>query len=99
MVSVVLPTRKKRLGREFDHSPPSRAEVKYEWSHTSTCRNGVHSNNVAVTCTLWLFSVIRGKLCLNERAVKMELARTCVQDYISFPKIFLSVIVRVGILL
>jgi hypothetical protein len=28
----------KRLGREADHSPPSSAEVKNEWSYTSTPR-------------------------------------------------------------
>jgi len=26
----------KRLGRETDHSPPTSAEVKNAWSHTST---------------------------------------------------------------
>jgi hypothetical protein len=32
----------KRPGREADHSPPSSAEVKNEWSYTSTPRIRLH---------------------------------------------------------
>ena len=35
-VPGAMPSRVKRPGRQFDHSPPSSAEVKNEWSHTST---------------------------------------------------------------
>jgi hypothetical protein len=35
-VTGVLSLRIKRPGRETDHSPPSSAEVKNEWSYTST---------------------------------------------------------------
>jgi len=40
-----LPPRVRRSGHEVDHSPPSSAEVKNEWSYTSTAAY------VFVTCT------------------------------------------------
>jgi len=33
---------KRGPGREFDHSPPSTANVKNEWSYTSTLAIGLH---------------------------------------------------------
>jgi hypothetical protein len=36
------------LGHEVDHSPPSSAKVKNEWSHTTThliCLNGMDRDN------------------------------------------------------
>ena len=57
-----FPRREKRLGREADYSPLSRAEDKNEWSRSSTCLHCVHSNNVTVTCILWVFSAVRPKL-------------------------------------
>ena len=44
-----------RPGREVNHSPSPSAEVKNEWSYTSTtpiCFHGVNTKNVAFTCTL-----------------------------------------------
>jgi hypothetical protein len=41
----------KRLGREADYSPSYSAEVKNEWSYTSTptCLRGVHMDRFAFT--------------------------------------------------
>jgi hypothetical protein len=46
-VPGVLSPGLKRLGHEADHLPPTSAENKNEWSHTSTPHTrfqGVHSN-------------------------------------------------------
>jgi hypothetical protein len=61
-VPVVLSTKEKRLGREADHSPLSRAEVKKEWGHSSTCLHSVDSNKVTVTCIFGVFNSIRQML-------------------------------------
>jgi hypothetical protein len=38
----------RRLGHAADHSPPSRSEVKNEWSHASIQHlHGLHRDNVA----------------------------------------------------
>jgi hypothetical protein len=34
--------RRKRLGHDVDHSPPSRSDVKKKWSYTSTPPIGLH---------------------------------------------------------
>jgi hypothetical protein len=45
----VLPTGTEQPGSEADHSPPSSAEIKNEWSYTSTVliyRHGVNKHNL-----------------------------------------------------
>jgi hypothetical protein len=47
----VLPTGRERPGSEADHSPPSCAEVKNEWSYTSAAlihRRGVNKHNFKI---------------------------------------------------
>jgi hypothetical protein len=46
---------------EADHSPPSSAEVKNEWSYTPTpplCLQGMHRDNFTVTICLVVRSVV-----------------------------------------
>ena len=46
-----------RPGRDADHSPPSSAEVRNDWSYTSTlriCLNYVDRNNLTVTLRMQL---------------------------------------------
>jgi hypothetical protein len=41
-VGTEILSRVKRPGRDVDHSPPSNAEVKNEWSSTSTAPTCLH---------------------------------------------------------
>ena len=48
----------KQSEREVSHSPPSRAKVKNEWTHTSTppiCLHGVEKENFTFTVTSYPF--------------------------------------------
>jgi len=48
----------KQFKHEVNHSPPSRAKVKNEWSHTSTppiCLHGVEKDNFMCTFTSYQF--------------------------------------------
>jgi hypothetical protein len=58
----------KRPGREVDHSSPSRAEVKNEWSYTSTFPihfHGVDRKNFTFICyhVNDIYRVIKKSLC------------------------------------
>jgi hypothetical protein len=52
MGTGVLSQQVKRLGHKLNHSPPSSAEVKNEWSYTSThpiCLHGKDKENLTFT--------------------------------------------------
>ena len=50
----------KRSGREVDHSPPSRAKVKNEWSYTST---PAHAFIPRIRLRFFLIDTKRQKVC------------------------------------
>jgi hypothetical protein len=49
----------KQLGHDADHSPPSRAEVKVDCSHTSTSLNVLHGMGRDFTFT-FMFTIADG---------------------------------------
>jgi len=54
----------KRPGRDVDHSPPSGAEAKNEWSYTSTpriCHHGMDRDNFTSVFT----NTNTNQVCLN----------------------------------
>jgi len=77
----VFRPKKKRPGRKADRVPPSRANVKNEWSYTSTppiCLHGMHRDNIIST-----FSIIlkptpcggkRWHICLRHCATSRKFA-------------------------
>ena len=80
--------RTKSPGRDVDHSPPSRPQVKNEWSHISsppTLLHGVYSDNFTSYCLIMSVTVSATMTCvtytylLGQRSLDVRCLTRCLQ--------------------